>query len=267
MDNTFLSNLSVRSIVSANRIYTQKNISTTKKDRTFWGISIKVDGSTKYTCNGEETISKPQNVVILPKGASYYWKSSGGECLLIDFEADATADRIMSFQINDNFKIVDLFNKIESLLILKPAFYKMKSLQLLYKLLLLLLESENKKYIPSKKTEKIMPAVNYIVQHYDDSEITGEFLSSLCNISYTYFRKIFTETYGCAPMEYLNMLRMKKASQMLSTDYNSIESISISVGYNSIYHFSKMFKKHFGVSPSKFVMQQQKTGASDTHNN
>ena len=255
MATNLLSDLSIQNVVSANRMYTQKNVSTIKKDRTYWGISIKVDGVTKYNCNAVETLSNAQNVVILPKGASYFWKSSGGECLLIDFEADATAEQIFSFQIKDNSKIIDLFNKIQSLLILKPAYYKMKALQLLYKLLILLFESENKKYTPSKKTEKIAPAVEYIVQHYDDSQITGEFLSELCNVSYTYFRKIFTQAYGCPPMEYLNMLRMKKASEMLKTDYNSIESISISVGYNSIYHFSKMFKKHFGVSPSKFLSQ------------
>jgi len=256
MDTAFLSNLSIQNIVSANRIYTQKNGSLTKNDRPYWGISIKLSGETRYICNGVETVSNQYNVVLLPKGSSYFWKSSGGECLLIDFDADCTAEELISFRIKDNFKIVDLFNKIQSLLILTPTYYKMKSMQLLYKLLLLLFESENKKYIPSKKTEKITPAVEYIVQHYDDSEITGEFLSELCNVSYTYFRKIFTQAYGCPPMEYLNMLRMKKASEMLKTDYNSIEAISISVGYNSIYHFSKMFKKHFGVSPSKFLSQQ-----------
>ena len=253
MDTIFLSNLSIQSIVSANRIYTQKNGSAIKRNRPYWGLAIKLSGETKYTCNGIDTLSTPCNVTLLPKGASYFWKSSGGECLLIDFDADCVAEELTSFYLKDNSKAIDLFNKIQTLLILKPNYYKMKATQLLYKLLLLLFESENKKYIPSKKVEKIAPAVEYIVQHYDDSEITGEFLSTLANISYTYFRKIFTQVYGCPPMEYLTLLRMKKAAEMLKTDYASIEAVSISVGYNSIYHFSKMFKKHFGVSPSKFI--------------
>ena len=176
---------------------------------------------------------------------------------MVDFDTDCQAEEVTAFQIKDNIKIVDLFNKIQTLLVLKPSYYRIKSIQLLYKLLLLLFESENKKYVPSKKTKKIEPAVEYIVQHYGDSEITGAFLSELCNVSYTYFRKLFTQSYSCPPMEYLNILRMKKASEMLKTDYTSIEAISISVGFNSIYHFSKMFKKHFGVSPSKFVSQQK----------
>lgn len=262
MSKNFLSNLSIQNVISANRMYTQKNISTTKKDRLYWGISIKIDGETKYNCKGEEIISNANNIVILPKGANYFWNSSGGECLLIDFDSETTADSIISFHVKDNSKIIELFNKIQTLLVVKPPHYNIKSLHLVYKLLVLLLESENKKYVPSHKTEKIAPAVDYMVQNYNDSNITGEFLSSLANVSYTYFRKIFTESYGCAPMEYLHMLRMKKAAEMLKTDYDSIDSISISVGYNSIYHFSKMFKKHFGISPSKYVAHHQKPGVN-----
>ena len=124
--------------------------------------------------------------------------------------------------------------------------------QLVYKLLLLLF-NENKKYVPSQKAEKITPAIEYIIQHYDDPKITSEFLSSLTTLSHTYFRKIFTQEYGVPPMEYLNILRMRKAAEMLKSDYTSIYAISLSVGYNSIYHFSKMFKKHFGVSPTSFI--------------
>ena len=96
MSKNFLSNLSIQNVVSANRIHTQKNVSTTKKDRLYWGVSIKINGETKYNCKGEETISNANNIVILPKGANYFWNSSGGECLLIDFDSETTADSIIS---------------------------------------------------------------------------------------------------------------------------------------------------------------------------
>ena len=128
MSKNFLSNLSIQNVVSANRIYTQKNISTTKKDRLYWGISIKIDGETKYNCKGEEIISNANNIVILPKGANYFWNSSGGECLLIDFDSEITADTIISFHIKDNSKIIELFNKVQTLLVVKPPHYNIKAL-------------------------------------------------------------------------------------------------------------------------------------------
>lgn len=257
MVNDVLSNLSINNVVSANRINAKPNIYTYRQNRDHWGIAIKYNGSTQYTCNGKTFLSDSQNIIILPKGISYSWISKSGKCLMIDFDANVTAEEIYSFNITDNSKAIDIFDKLETCLLLKPPYYKIKSLQLLYKLLLLLLDSENKKYVNSVKKDKCLPALEYITKHYDNPEINGKFLSDLTNMSYTYFRKIFAETYGCAPMEYLHIQRMKKAAEMLKSDYNSIKSISESVGYNSIYHFSKMFKKHFGISPSKFSPQKQ----------
>jgi AraC-like DNA-binding protein len=259
MSKASLPSLSIRHIVSAIRVQTPENSAMIKQNRPYWAITIKPSGQTKYNCNGIETISNQHNVVILPKGSSYSWKSNGGECLLIDFDCDLTMEELISFKVKDVSKIIDLFNKIQTLHVLKPPYYKMKAIQLLYKLLFVLLDSANDAYVPSQKSEKLMPAIEYIIQHYYDPDITGEFLSSLTQISYTYFRKIFAQTYGCPPMEYLAILRMKKAAELLKTDYSSIQAVSLSVGYNSVYHFSKMFKKHYNVSPTKYASNQQKS--------
>jgi AraC-like DNA-binding protein len=40
---------------------------------------------------------------------------------------------------------------------------------------------------------------------------------------------------------------------MLKNDYNSVSQIAENVGYNSIYHFSKMFKAYTGISPKEYA--------------
>ena len=64
-------------------------------------------------------------------------------------------------------------------------------------------------------------------------------------------------------MEYVHRLRLKKAKEMLAGDYSSIEEIAKGVGYSSIYHFSKMFKKYYGASPTKYTSQAIKEFAVD----
>jgi len=252
MSKDILSKLVIKNITGVSRIHSKPNTITLKKNRPQWAIAIKTHGATKYICNGKEYISDNQNIMFLSKGASYTWQSTNGECLMIDFDSDLTSDSIYSFNIKNNSKIIELFQKIEFNHISKKNFYEIKNLQHLYKIIVILLDSEHNKYVPSQKRDIISPAIRYIAENYNNPDINIEMLSNMCGISYVYFREIFSEFYKHPPMEYVNKIRMTRAKEMLESDYNSVEAIAHSVGYNSIYHFSKMFKKSFGVSPSQY---------------
>jgi len=263
MESHLLSNLVVTSIVGSMKLHTKSNASVAMNNRTSWGIAIKTSGFTQYYCQNKAFNSDSQHIVLLPQGSSYQWQSTGGECLLLNFEANIPYDCVLSFSIKDNSEIVTIFNKIEKLRILKSPYYKMKCIQLVYKILIIIFEQQKQSYTPSEKRKLLKPAIDYIVENYDDSSITAEMLSQMTHISYTYFRKLFLEIYGHPPMEYLHRLRLKKAKEMLSGDYSSIEEIAKGVGYSSIYHFSKMFKKHYGASPTKYISQAIKELAVD----
>ena len=92
----------------------------------------------------------------------------------------------------------------------------------------------------------------YISENYFDGNITNTSLAELCGISTVYFRKTFKSVYGISPIKYLHDFRIKKAKAILLSDYESIEQVALSVGYNSIYHFSKMFKTYTGTNPSEY---------------
>ena len=57
---------------------------------------------------------------------------------------------------------------------------------------------------------------------------------------------------GTSPISYVHELRIKKAKEMLKSDYGSITDIAQSLGYLNIYDFSRTFKKYVGISPSKY---------------
>ena len=252
MIQDILSELIIKKIYGTIRINAKAGALTRRKNRECWGIAVKINGRTEYHCEGETLFSDKNNIVVLPKNSSYTWTSSGGECLMIDFEADASCKKIFSFSIQDNFNIVSLLSQIEKNETADEPQNKIKNFISLYKIFVILIESCRKHYFPPKKKILIAPAVNYISENYTNPEINNKMLSQITGLSEVYFRKLFAELYKCPPMEYVQNLRMKKAAEMLSSDYDSIESIALSLGYGSVYHFSKMFKKRFGVSPSKY---------------
>ena len=71
-------------------------------------------------------------------------------------------------------------------------------------------------------------------------------------MSTVYYRKLFTEVMGVPPITYARQLRIEKAKEMLKSDYITLTDIATSLGYSSLYDFSRDFKKHTGVAPSKY---------------
>lgn len=92
--------------------------------------------------------------------------------------------------------------------------------------------------------------------HYMQSEyvhgITVQQVAERLNINRSYFSEIFREQMNISPQKYLIRLRLERAAELLSVYGESPTTAAVSVGYPDIYHFSKIFKQYFGVSPRNY---------------
>ncbi|RKR14403.1 response regulator receiver domain-containing protein [Maribacter vaceletii] len=73
----------------------------------------------------------------------------------------------------------------------------------------------------------------------------------------TLFRKLKNLT-GHAPNEFIRMIKLKRASQLLAKNQYTISEISYLVGFNDPNYFGKCFRKMFGQSPSSYVSKYKK---------
>ena len=106
-------------------------------------------------------------------------------------------------------------------------------------------ESANKKYV----VEQI---VDYLDRHYNE-KISLDQIAQNMYLSPFYISRIFKNEVGDTPINYLINLRMEKARKLLLEKQDcSIQEIAQCVGYDDAYHFSKLFKKHYGNSPSQY---------------
>lgn len=230
---------------------------TTTIDRKEWGISFKLEGKTLFTCNGKEYICDSLHPVILPKGITYSWKClEPGRFIAIGFKSDKTLSDIIPTEIKENNTFLKYFYRIEKSRTLKSTAYKIENIRDLYNIILFL--TKEKSYSPTTKEEMLKPAIEYMINFYSKPDISNDTLAGLCKVSTVHFRKSFEAVYGTSPINYLSNLRIEKAKDMLKSDYVSISQISENVGYNSIYHFSKMFKAYTGLSPTEYAKASRK---------
>lgn len=105
-------------------------------------------------------------------------------------------------------------------------------------------ESVNRKYV----VEQI---VNYFEDHYNQ-KISLDRIAENMYLSPFYISKIFKSETGDTPIRHLINIRLEKAKELLENGWaGSIQEVAACVGYDDAYHFSKLFKKRYGVSPSQ----------------
>lgn len=243
----------VKVVASYRLLNSPVGVVTRQVRRNRWGIVLKAGGKTMYEQSGKTILSDRFHIMLLPKGSCYTWTCvEPGECIVIDFDAPENMDMICSIELRDPSPVLTAFAKIERYLCSDDLVGQLDAMQQLYGLLAFLMRSVNKQYLPKDKRNLILPAVDYITANYADSSINNEKLAELCSMSTVYFRKCFKAVYNCPPIHYLQNFRINKAKAILSGDYDSIGQVAESVGYSSVYHFSKMFKQYTGVSPRSY---------------
>lgn len=104
------------------------------------------------------------------------------------------------------------------------------------------LESYNKGYAVKK-------IISYLTENYEH-KISLDQIARNMYLSPVYISKIFKEETGESPINYLIKIRLEKAKEILTNEENlSIKEVAGRVGYEDVYHFSKLFKKYYGIAP------------------
>lgn len=217
-------------------------------------LIFKLDGSSKIVFDRYTFIDSPSSVRFLPKSEVYKKYTAetleNGSCIDIFFD---TAEPINCepFLLNckNNEKLAVLFKKAELVWRKKQAGYKYTAMGYLYEILGLLEYGET--YTPNSKINKIKPGIDYITEHYTEN-INVEEIAKMCNISHTYFKKIFSGIYGTAPKSYVIDLRIRYACDLLKSQMHSVGEAAELSGFQNVYYFSRCFKKIMGISPSEY---------------
>lgn len=102
------------------------------------------------------------------------------------------------------------------------------------------------------KKSLIDQAKEYVHNNYSNEALSLDDICSELGVSNSYFSSIFKKETGQSFVAYLTGYRMEKAARMLVETSEKSYMIAKSVGYTDPNYFSYVFKRQYGVSPSKY---------------
>ncbi len=179
----------------------------------------------------------PDNQIVLP---------DGGVLLTLPDEAKRECSRCCYEIIEENAsKEPGRYYMIQAQMIrMLVLIYRAISVRREPEMVSLTFESYSRSYVVKK-------IIHYINENYAQ-KISLDQIAHNMYLSPVYISKIFKEKTGDSPINYLIRIRLSRAKELLDKDTGSIKEIAAAVGYDDVYHFSKLFKKYFGVSPMNY---------------
>lgn len=164
-------------------------------------------------------------------------------------ESDRKTVEELIFQVGDEIKNKNgsyelmVKTKLQELLILLSRYQK----NLLY---------EKSQAAQTPKHQKVHEVADYLQAHPETKEQLEE-LAGRFYISKSYLSRIFKEVTGFSIKEYTNIVRVKKAQNLLTYGKYSVTEISELLGFESITYFERVFKRYAASTPLKYRKEKR----------
>jgi AraC family transcriptional regulator len=102
---------------------------------------------------------------------------------------------------------------------------------------------------------RLTPALLHRIERYIDDNLERQIglaeLAMLAGLSRWYFLRVFRETVGTSPHDYVTRRRLDRARNLLRTTSRSVMDIAADIGMTHS-HFSRVFSRRLGVTPTEF---------------
>ena len=174
------------------------------------------------------------NLSLFSEGAKFIWRASEirGTAILAGFDLLAAEEAKKDSPAHDALMRAGAFTVISGLI------------------RELLLTERFDESLPTSLYSQIYMSMRYVNEHFAD-DVSAEWMASYLNISYSYFSRSFVRVTGMNFRRYLNLVRVRKAAEMLVGTNKSVTEAATLVGFNSVSHFIATYKSIEGKTPGK----------------
>ena len=263
------------------------NMSTGFKERSYqahWHsygeILLVAHGRTNIYCVGKNTYELvPDDIVLVwPMEMHSIVDANREDSLVVQFSngfINSLFDLRRIMHMYRNLHIICVQSHPELAAKLKDLIYRMRDIffsempdreirctMLLMEFMLTLLE-HRKELAPDMKDEvrdgpgddvmrRLMMVTDYIKNNLTADDLSQGAMAEMAGISREYFSRIFKNVTGMNYTKWLNMIRLEKATELLSDDKRPLTEIAMMSGFQSIPSFNRVFREEKGMAPGEY---------------
>ncbi|HCM27528.1 MAG: hypothetical protein A2Z99_13910 [Treponema sp. GWB1_62_6] len=221
----------------------------------FHNLSWLLAGSATFWCDGVPYHAHAGDLVYLPRGSTRRAVSDPEDlmhCYACDFQCQSiggTATARLPLPVLSRIGIPDglleLYRRLNRVWLEKSPGYGLETRGLFSMIIHRLVYAEE----PSRRLSVVQ---DFIIQHYAEP-ISLTRLAVLVRLNPRYFGNWFSDRMGMTVKEYINRIRIRKATDLLATGGFNVAEAAYDSGFEDVFYFSKVFKKIAGFPPSDLL--------------
>lgn len=215
-----------------------------------WELVYNLKGQGITNLDGVQHTFGEGTVLLYPPGVSHAKMSdSGFEDLFVHFSGCDFVPKIYILDDDCDHRLLQILN------VLYSTYYDNNFPSVCDSLFDVLMRLVAPQLDSPKASCYVQQLRSTIIQEFSNPDFRISMAMSSFPVNIDYLRRQFKQSIGLTPQEYLTQLRMESAKHLLADAQGSnpeISDVAYRVGYYDPLYFSRVFRKHTGVAPSKW---------------
>jgi len=234
----------------------------------FINFTYVVSGQGEFIVNDVRYAVKGGDLICVQKGSKESANVNPNDlmdCYCVNVFAKDTAGNDVDFpfqtvtHIGIHEDLIALFQNLTAVWMLHEPCYRLKAraifMLILAKCYQLVFCSSQKNNGSASNRKRIEMVMQYILSHYNEP-ISIKEMAKMTKLSPLYFGKLFKQETGKTFREYLNVIRVNQAENLLNSGLYTVSEAAVHCGFSDVFYFSKVFKKYRGISPSEILKRK-----------
>jgi AraC family transcriptional regulator, arabinose operon regulatory protein len=233
----------------------------TKAKIDFHDLTYIYSGKAVYIVNDTEYQLSRNDFIYIPKGSirqAYTFEEDPMHCYAFNFHLDFYRGEEVSlpfptvFTVGRLSELTEYYKCFNNVWMQKDPEYLLEA-RAIFMLILHKLITLAQNVGTSQKSHSITTEIKEYIMSHLNQKIEIPEMADIFGLHPVYFGALFKKNSGYTIKEYITMLRINNAENLLSTGGYTVSEAAFRCGFEDIFYFSKVFKKYKGVTPSSII--------------